>query len=257
MCCRANGSRERGVRLTAVVQHAVHPCQGYTGSLGHEDVDAQSFVEWGFDFVKHDTCGVRLPFCATPLPPHTPTQRSRTPLGHAAAVAGPCSVWRGTLPPPLTPLALPPPTGTAGGAGGTSRSGRWPLARHRCACRDTLARAPEARPAQRRQSGAGANPDSLGVCSRGSHGGWVLQGYNGEPGDECGVGNDASGANCIKVRPLPCTCACERWTTNLLHGRSLGQHGKALRLGEHGVHVWWWRLSGREGERGRRARARV
>jgi len=28
-------------------------CGGYTGSLGHEDVDAKSFADWGFDFVKH------------------------------------------------------------------------------------------------------------------------------------------------------------------------------------------------------------
>ena len=31
-------------------------CGGYTGSLGFEDTDAKSFVDWGFDFVKHDTC---------------------------------------------------------------------------------------------------------------------------------------------------------------------------------------------------------
>ena len=27
-------------------------CGGYTGSLGYENIDAKSFVQWGFDFVK-------------------------------------------------------------------------------------------------------------------------------------------------------------------------------------------------------------
>lgn len=31
-------------------------CGGYWGSLGHEKIDAEAFAEWGFDFVKHDTC---------------------------------------------------------------------------------------------------------------------------------------------------------------------------------------------------------
>lgn len=31
-------------------------CGGYTGSLNHEATDAATFVRWGFDFVKHDTC---------------------------------------------------------------------------------------------------------------------------------------------------------------------------------------------------------
>eukprot|EP01044_Picomonas_judraskeda_P028134 COSAG03_NODE_9221_length_737_cov_1.468652_1_plen_38_part_10 len=26
------------------------------GSLFHEAVDAAAFADWGFDFVKHDTC---------------------------------------------------------------------------------------------------------------------------------------------------------------------------------------------------------
>ena len=27
------------------------------GSYGNEAIDAAAFVEWGFEFVKHDTCG--------------------------------------------------------------------------------------------------------------------------------------------------------------------------------------------------------
>jgi alpha-galactosidase len=31
-------------------------CGGYAGSLGHEAIDIQSYVEWGFDFLKYDWC---------------------------------------------------------------------------------------------------------------------------------------------------------------------------------------------------------
>ncbi|KZW00774.1 glycoside hydrolase family 27 protein [Exidia glandulosa HHB12029] len=31
-------------------------CGGFAGSLGHEETDARSFVDWGFDFAKIDNC---------------------------------------------------------------------------------------------------------------------------------------------------------------------------------------------------------
>ena len=36
-------------------------CGGYEGSLGHEGVDAQTFADWGVDFVKHDYCNCTSP----------------------------------------------------------------------------------------------------------------------------------------------------------------------------------------------------
>ncbi|KAJ6045934.1 Aldolase-type TIM barrel [Penicillium canescens] len=33
-------------------------CAGYPASLGYETVDAQSFAEWGIDYLKYDNCGV-------------------------------------------------------------------------------------------------------------------------------------------------------------------------------------------------------
>ena len=46
-----------GLKVGIYTSVSAVTCGGYTGSLHHEDIDAQSFVEWGFDFVKHDTCG--------------------------------------------------------------------------------------------------------------------------------------------------------------------------------------------------------
>jgi alpha-galactosidase len=31
-------------------------CAGFPGSLGHEEVDAQSFADWGVDYLKYDNC---------------------------------------------------------------------------------------------------------------------------------------------------------------------------------------------------------
>lgn len=34
-------------------------CAGYEGSYGHEEQDAQTYAEWGVDFLKYDLCGLR------------------------------------------------------------------------------------------------------------------------------------------------------------------------------------------------------
>ena len=34
-------------------------CAGFEGSYGHEDQDAQTYAEWGVDFLKYDLCGLR------------------------------------------------------------------------------------------------------------------------------------------------------------------------------------------------------
>ncbi len=31
-------------------------CAGFTGAFGHEEMDARTFAEWGYDFLKHDWC---------------------------------------------------------------------------------------------------------------------------------------------------------------------------------------------------------
>ena len=33
-----------------------YTCGGYVGSIGHEEVDAQTFADWGVDFLKYDNC---------------------------------------------------------------------------------------------------------------------------------------------------------------------------------------------------------
>ncbi|KAF7172109.1 hypothetical protein CNMCM6106_006387 [Aspergillus hiratsukae] len=44
------GADDEGAGLTT--------CAGYPASLGYEDIDAQTFAEWGIDYLKYDNCGV-------------------------------------------------------------------------------------------------------------------------------------------------------------------------------------------------------
>jgi len=47
---------DRGFKFGMYTDRGVITCAGYPGSLGHEEVDAQTFADWGVDFVKNDGC---------------------------------------------------------------------------------------------------------------------------------------------------------------------------------------------------------
>lgn len=50
-------AHEKGLRIGIYTSVSPVTCGGFVGSMRHEAVDAASFVRWGFDMVKHDTCG--------------------------------------------------------------------------------------------------------------------------------------------------------------------------------------------------------
>jgi alpha-galactosidase len=45
-----------GLKLGIYEDAGTATCAGYPGSLGHEKVDAQSFADWGVDYLKYDNC---------------------------------------------------------------------------------------------------------------------------------------------------------------------------------------------------------
>lgn len=47
---------ERGLKFGVYADAGTKTCAGYPGSLGHEQVDARSFAEWGVDYLKYDNC---------------------------------------------------------------------------------------------------------------------------------------------------------------------------------------------------------
>jgi len=49
----------KGLKLGIYSSPGDKTCAGYLGSLGHEDQDAQSYADWGIDYLKYDLCGYR------------------------------------------------------------------------------------------------------------------------------------------------------------------------------------------------------
>ncbi|SEG11650.1 alpha-galactosidase [Actinacidiphila yanglinensis] len=45
-----------GLKLGIYEDAGTSTCAGYPGSLGHETTDAQSFADWGVDYLKYDNC---------------------------------------------------------------------------------------------------------------------------------------------------------------------------------------------------------
>jgi alpha-galactosidase len=46
----------KGLKLGIYEDAGTQTCAGFPGSLGHEEVDAQSFAAWGIDYLKYDNC---------------------------------------------------------------------------------------------------------------------------------------------------------------------------------------------------------
>jgi alpha-galactosidase len=46
----------KGLKLGIYEDAGTATCAGFPGSLGHEAVDAQSFADWGIDYLKYDNC---------------------------------------------------------------------------------------------------------------------------------------------------------------------------------------------------------
>ncbi len=45
-----------GLRAGIYISPGPWTCAGYVGSYQHEEIDARTFAEWGFDFLKYDWC---------------------------------------------------------------------------------------------------------------------------------------------------------------------------------------------------------
>lgn len=52
----ADGLHALGLKLGIYTDIGPKTCSGYPGSYGHYDLDAQTFAEWGVDYVKVDGC---------------------------------------------------------------------------------------------------------------------------------------------------------------------------------------------------------
>jgi alpha-galactosidase len=49
----------KGLKIGIYSSPGPKTCGGFTGSYGHEDQDAQTYADWGFDLLKYDLCSYR------------------------------------------------------------------------------------------------------------------------------------------------------------------------------------------------------
>ena len=49
----------KGLKLGIYSSPGATTCAHYAGSLGHEQQDAQTYADWGIDYLKYDLCGFR------------------------------------------------------------------------------------------------------------------------------------------------------------------------------------------------------
>ena len=49
----------QGLKLGIYSSPGPKTCAGYEGSLGHEELDAQTYADWGIDYLKYDYCSFR------------------------------------------------------------------------------------------------------------------------------------------------------------------------------------------------------
>ena len=50
----------KGLKFGIYSSPGIRTCGGYEGSYGHEIQDAQTFADWGADYLKYDWCGAQL-----------------------------------------------------------------------------------------------------------------------------------------------------------------------------------------------------
>jgi alpha-galactosidase len=50
----------KGLKLGIYSSPGAKTCAGYEGSLGHEQQDADTYAQWGIDYLKYDLCGLRV-----------------------------------------------------------------------------------------------------------------------------------------------------------------------------------------------------
>ena len=51
----------RGLKLGVYEDVGTKTCAGFPGTEGHMELDAQTFADWGVDFLKFDGCNADIP----------------------------------------------------------------------------------------------------------------------------------------------------------------------------------------------------
>ena len=96
----------KGLKLGIYSSPGPRTCAGYEGSLGHEAQDAQTYADWGVDYLKYDLCSLGEKMVAvSPLEAraimrqayvkmHLALEKTRRPIVYSLCQYGVDSVWR-------------------------------------------------------------------------------------------------------------------------------------------------------------------
>jgi len=86
----------QGLKLGIYSSPAEKTCAGYEGSLGHEEQDAQTYAQWGIDYLKYDWCqrgGTREEMKAAYTKMHSALQKTGRPIVFSLCQYGWNKVW--------------------------------------------------------------------------------------------------------------------------------------------------------------------
>ncbi|HKO14107.1 MAG TPA: glycoside hydrolase family 27 protein [Acidobacteriaceae bacterium] len=97
----------KGLKLGIYSSPGAKTCAGYEGSLGHEQQDADTYAQWGIDYLKYDLCGLRTQLQAAPSPEaahqmmvdaytkmRDALKKARRPIVYSLCQYGNDAVWR-------------------------------------------------------------------------------------------------------------------------------------------------------------------
>jgi alpha-galactosidase len=97
----------KGLKLGIYSSPGAKTCAGFEGSLNHEEQDAQTYADWGIDYLKYDLCGLREVMKNAPTPVaahqimveaytkmHNALLKTGRPIVYSLCQYGEDAVWR-------------------------------------------------------------------------------------------------------------------------------------------------------------------
>lgn len=89
----------RGLKIGIYSSPGPNTCAGYEGSFGHEAQDAQTYAEWGIDYLKYDWCGARNLYSDSEMQPlyqkmGDALQKTGRPILYSLCQYGRADVWK-------------------------------------------------------------------------------------------------------------------------------------------------------------------
>jgi len=89
----------KGLKIGIYSSPGPKTCAGYEGSYGHEELDAQQYADWGFDYLKYDWCSAEKVYQSSQMAEvykkmHDALVRTGRPIFFSLCQYGYGRVWR-------------------------------------------------------------------------------------------------------------------------------------------------------------------